>query len=120
MHGNPDHLHHDQQIWHPQVIQISALRDQGVDSFWAAVSEYRRLQTANGRLASRRQSQARAWMWERIDAGLAQHFRVHPQVQARLPQLQADVVAGKVVASAAARELLAAFTAALQGAVHAE
>ena len=120
MHGNPGHLHHDQQIWHPQVIQISALRDQGVDSFWSAVSEYRRLQTANGRLASRRQSQARAWMWERIDAGLAQHFRAHPQVQARLPQLQADVVAGKVVASAAARELLAAFAAPVQGAVHAE
>ncbi|MEN9886865.1 MAG: hypothetical protein RL758_1443, partial [Pseudomonadota bacterium] len=48
------------------------------------------------------------------------HFRAHPQVRARLPQLQADVVAGRVVASTAARELLAAFTAQGQGWAHAE
>jgi LAO/AO transport system kinase len=34
LHGHPDHAHHDESIWHPQVIQISALLGQGVDAFW--------------------------------------------------------------------------------------
>ena len=107
-HGNPEHAHHNATQWHPKVVQISALLGQGVDSFWAAVSEFRRLQTANGRLAQRREKQALAWMWERIEAGLKLAFRQHPQVRALLPQLQADVVAGRIAASTAARNLLLA------------
>jgi LAO/AO transport system kinase len=34
LHGHPDHAHHDESVWHPQVIQISALLGQGVDAFW--------------------------------------------------------------------------------------
>jgi LAO/AO transport system kinase len=109
-HGHPDHAHHDEKIWHPQVIQLSALHGTGVDRFWAAVQQFKALQTANGRLPQRRQQQALAWMWERIDAGLKQAFRQHPQVRALLPQLTADVAAGRVPASTAARNLLAART----------
>ena len=108
LHGNPEHAHHDDKLWHPKVIQISALRGQGIDTFWAEVSEFRRLQTANGRLAARRQQQALAWMWERIDAGLKQAFRQHPQVRRLLPAMEADVAQGRVPASTAARILLAA------------
>ena len=109
LHGNPDHMHHDQQIWHPQVIQISALHGQGVDTFWSAVSEFKRLQTANGRLSARRQQQARAWMWERIDAGLKQRFRDHPQVREILESTTRAVLDGQLPASTAARQLLEQF-----------
>ena len=108
MHGNPEHAHHDQSLWTPKVITLSALKGEGVDRFWAAVQEFRRLQTANGRIASRRERQSLAWMWERIDAGLKQAFRQHPQVRELLPRLQQDVAAGRVAASTAARNLLAA------------
>ena len=107
-HGNPEHAHHDQTQWHPKVVQISALLGQGVDAFWSAVQQYRQLQTANGRLAARREKQALSWMWERIDAGLKQAFRQHPQVQHLLPLLQADVAAGRIAPSTAARNLLSA------------
>jgi methylmalonyl-CoA mutase cobalamin-binding domain/chain len=40
-HGRPDHAHHDEKIWHPQVIQLSALQGTGVDRFWAAVTDFR-------------------------------------------------------------------------------
>lgn len=108
MHGNPEHAHHDGATWAPKVITLSALKGEGVDGFWAAVEEFRRLQTANGRIASRRERQSLAWMWERIDAGLKQAFRAHPQVRQLLPQMQADVAAGGIAASTAARNLLAA------------
>ena len=107
-HGNPEHDPHNAQQWTPKVLQISALQQQGVDGFWAAVQDYRQMQSANGRLAARREKQALAWMWERIDFGLKQAFRAHPQVQALLPQMQADVAAGRIAASTAARNLLAA------------
>ena len=109
-HGNPENSRHDQALWHPKVLQISALLGQGVDGFWEAVTQYRELQTANGRLATRREKQALAWMWERIDAGLKQAFRQHPQVRKLLPALQQDVAAGRIAASTAARNLLSAQT----------
>ncbi len=108
-HGNPEQAHHDEKIWHPQVIQLSALLGQGVDGFWAAVTRFRSLQTASGRLAKRREQQAQAWMWERIDSGLKQAFRAHPQVRQLLPQLGTDVIAGRLAASTAARQLLQAY-----------
>ena len=107
--GRPEHAHHDESIWHPQAIQLSALLGQGVDSFWEAVSRFRDLQTANGQLAQRRQQQARAWMWERIEAGLKQRFRTHPAVQAALDDTTRRVLDGTLPASTAARQLLALF-----------
>jgi len=108
-HGNAAHAAHDDSLWHPQAMRLSALTGQGVDAFWALVEQFRALQTANGRLQARRQKQALAWMWERIDAGLKQAFRAHPQVQARLAATVHEVGAGRLVGSAAARDLLALF-----------
>ncbi|WP_370583847.1 methylmalonyl Co-A mutase-associated GTPase MeaB [Polaromonas sp. CG_9.7] len=92
--------------WHAQVLQLSALHNKGVDAFWAAVMEFRGLQTANGKLASRRQHQALSWMWERIDAGLKLAFRQDPAVSALLPSLLEQVDNGQLPASTAARNLL--------------
>ena len=90
------------------MLQISALLGQGVEAFWQAVQQFRQMQTTNGRLVSRREKQSLAWMWERIDAGLKQAFRSHPEVQALLPQTLAAVAEGRLPASTAARNLLAA------------
>ena len=109
LHGNPEHAHFDEQLWHPKVVRISALLGQGVEAFWAAVSEFRNLQTANGKLAARRQQQALSWMWDRIEAGLRQSFRTQPRVQALLPQLSQQVSQGQLAASTAARQLLGAW-----------
>ena len=109
LHGNPDHAHHHESVWHPSVLQLSALKEQGIDRFWQQVLRFRQLQTDNGYMAQRRVHQAQAWMWERIEAGLRQRFRAHPAVQAALESLQDDVVQGRVAASVAARRLLDLF-----------
>jgi LAO/AO transport system kinase len=103
--------------WHPQVMQLSALHNKGVDAFWSAVTQFINLQTANGRLAARRQQQSLAWMWERIDAGLKQAFRQDPAVSALLPALVAQVSSGRIPASTAARNLLAAQSTRAQAAI---
>ncbi len=99
---------HDDQHWHPKALPLSALNGQGVDAFWAAVTQFTALQTANGKMAQRRQQQALAWMWERIDAGLKQAFRQSPQVRDLLPALEQQVREGTIAASTAARNLLIA------------
>ncbi|WP_180127545.1 methylmalonyl Co-A mutase-associated GTPase MeaB [Rhodoferax sp. BLA1] len=110
LHGNPDNAHHNEQVWHPQVIQLSALQGLGVDAFWAKVLEFKKLQVSSGKQVTRRQNQALAWMWERIDAGLKQAFRQHPDVQTLLPKLTHEVLEGRMAASTAARNMLAAQT----------
>ena len=54
----------------------------------------------------RRQAQALAWMWERIDAGLKQAFRANPALASALPEHVAAVQSGRLAASTAARHLL--------------
>jgi len=108
LHGNPQNMHHGEKIWHSQVIQLSALLGQGVDTFWADVLQFKSLQLDCGKFAARRQQQALAWMWERIDAGLKQAFRQHSQVKELLPQLTQAVLEGRIAASTAARNMLSA------------
>jgi LAO/AO transport system kinase len=105
-HGRPDHAHHDETQWRPRVLQLSALRGEGVDGFWQAVTRFRALQEAGGRLASRRREQSLGWMWERIESGLRQEFRAHPAVKSLLPRITREVEHGHLAASTAARQLL--------------
>ncbi|MBL8334797.1 MAG: methylmalonyl Co-A mutase-associated GTPase MeaB [Rubrivivax sp.] len=106
LHGNPDHLHHDTTVWHPEVLQISALKGEGLARFWDAVTRFRAVQTANGRLAARRHAQDQAWMWDRIEAGLRQRFHANTAVRDALPRMTDDVLAGRLAPSVAARRLL--------------
>lgn len=109
LHGQHDHTPHEVPLWQPQVMQISALHGQGVDAFWQHVCTFRHAQTVHGRFEAKRQQQARAWMWERIEAGLKQRFRAHPAVRAALDTTTQQVLAGQVPASTAARQLLELF-----------
>ncbi len=108
-HGNPANAHHDITAWHPRVLSLSALSGEGVDTLWAAVTRFRELQLGNGSFAERRRQQSLSWMWERVEAGLRQAFRENLLVRARLAAITESVAQGGMVASSAARELLALF-----------
>ncbi len=89
-----------------QVLQLSALQGTGLADFWRVVNEFHARRQASGELAARRRQQDQAWMWERIEAGLRQRFRQHPAVRQALPQVLAELQAGTLAASVAARRLL--------------
>jgi LAO/AO transport system kinase len=96
----------DEVPWQSRVLTLSAITGNGLAEFWQAASEFRDQQTASGRLTARRHEQDESWMWERIEALLHERFRAQPQVAAALPTLTADVRAGRVAASVAARRLI--------------
>jgi LAO/AO transport system kinase len=106
IYGHPGYAAHEATAWQPQVLQLSALKATGLDDFWNAVTRFRELQQAGGRLAARRHAQDRDWMWERIEAGLHQRFGDHPAVRAALPGVTDEVRAGRLAPSVAARRLL--------------
>jgi LAO/AO transport system kinase len=95
-------VHHDAV----PVLQLSALKAQGIAEFWQAVERFRDAQARSGRFDARRRQQNRAWMWERIEAGLKARFRDDPRVRDALAATSADVEAGRIAASVAARRLL--------------
>ena len=104
--GNPDHASHDQEFWHPTVMTLSALEGKGVPELWEKIMHFQYLQKTNGKFDARRQQQAGAWMWDRIEAGLKNAFRNNVAVQELLPTLSAQVNQGTMTASVAARRLL--------------
>jgi LAO/AO transport system kinase len=95
--------------WEVQALAVSGQTGEGLDALWEVVEQQRALFERSGELAALRSSQQRSWMWSLIAERLETAFRAHPEVSRRLPQVEADVAAGKTTASAAADDLLAAF-----------
>ncbi len=95
--------------WQPQVMQISALKAQGVDAFWTMVQNFHAKRRAGGEFDARRQQQSLAWMWDIVHARLRADFDHHPAVRQALPQTLRDVSDARIAPSAAARALLNLF-----------
>lgn len=102
-------LRHPSPRWTPPVLQLSALKQEGIAAFWGEIERYRGVLQASGEFEAKRRHQARAWMWEMIDAGLRHHFRDHPEVKAELAALEQAVEAGSATPGAAAARLLKRF-----------
>lgn len=107
-------LHPASAHWKPPVLQVSALRGEGIDRAWATLQDYRAAMEASGEFAAKRRRQSVDWMWQLIDAGLRQRFRDHPGVRAVLPALSKAVDAGEASPVAAAQRLLGQLSAAYE------
>jgi len=93
-----------------RVMQVSALKAQGIADFWQRVRQFADERRASGEFDKRRRHQAQAWMWDLIHARLHADFKRHPRVHHALPDLVDDVNAARVAPSSAAHALLRLFT----------
>lgn len=92
--------------WQPPVLAVSAARGEGIDAFWGAILQHRKMLSADGQLEEKRREQALDWMWKLIDMNLQKRFHNHSAVQAALPEQIAAVATGFVTPAAAAAFLL--------------
>jgi LAO/AO transport system kinase len=99
-------LHPASPNWQPPVLALSATRKDGLAEFWQVLEKFRDTLGASGEFADRRRHQALAWMWQLVDSGLREDFRRHPAVRDRLSATAAEVEAGSMTPTAAARRLL--------------
>ena len=97
---------HATPTWDPPVVTISSLEARGMDTLWETIEEHRRRLEATGELEARRRAQQQAWLWSMLDDGLKRHFLERADVKQLLPRLEADVLAGRITPTEAARRLL--------------
>ena len=108
-HGHPQDATEATEQWTTRVMQMSALKGQGLETFLAHVDRFHALRRASGELEARRQQQAMAWMWDLVHARLQADFHHHPAVRQALPQVLSDVTHARIAPSSAARLLLSRF-----------
>jgi LAO/AO transport system kinase len=100
---------HDVPRGAPRVLPTSALDATKVAEVWRLAEAFAVAQRTSGGFERRRHAQSRAWLWERVDAGLREGFRAHPAVRELLAGALDDVDSGRLPVSLVARRLLAAF-----------
>lgn len=93
--------------WEVPVLTCSALTGGGIDQVWETVRRYRDTMERGGELATRRASQARAWLWSETAENLLTLLREDPALAARLRELEQAVASGHSAPRVAARELVA-------------
>lgn len=92
--------------WKPIVVTCSARDGNGIAQIWQTVLDHRAKMIASGELDRIRKRQARDAMYSSIRGALSDSFFSKPEVRARLPQLEKDVMDGRISAYGAARSLL--------------
>jgi LAO/AO transport system kinase len=95
--------------WSVPVLMTSALSGNGLPELWEKIGEHRRVMEQNGRFQDKRRTQLTHWMWSMVEDRVLHALRTHPEVQRRAPELERDVLAGKVTPTLGARALLEAF-----------
>jgi LAO/AO transport system kinase len=92
--------------WSPPVLTVSGRDNGGLDALWAKIAEHRSKMTATGEFAQRRQRQAVAWMSDMLNDRVMASLKANPRVAQRLPMLEDEVRAGRLVPTLAVDEIL--------------
>lgn len=92
--------------WAPQVMTCSALQRENIDGVWNMVLEYQAKAREENAFESKREAQARDWMYHLVSEML--QMKLHSNAEARklLPQLEEDVVSKRITPFAAARKII--------------
>jgi LAO/AO transport system kinase len=91
--------------WVPPVVTYSALTGDGIDVLWDRVVAHKAKLTETGEIAAWRREQQVKWMWSIFDDRLRSQLRSDPTLKARLPQIEAEVSAGRLSPAVAADEI---------------
>jgi LAO/AO transport system kinase len=92
--------------WKPPVVTCSAREGEGIPEIWHTILDHRANMAASGELDRKRKRQAREAMYTTIRSALSEKFFSSPEIRDRSPQLEKDVMEGRISAYGAARELL--------------
>jgi LAO/AO transport system kinase len=102
-------LRADGQRPRAEVVAISALERRGLDEVERILAERGKAMAANGDRQRRRGDQAKAALWAEVGEALLERLKDDARIKARLGKLEAQVGAGKLTPSAAARQALVGF-----------
>jgi len=92
--------------WQPRVMACSALENTGIAELWEAILAFQKDTLANGFLVENRRQQALYWLEDTLEAGLKAMFYKYPAVKAKLAEVEAEVLAGRMSPTVAAARVL--------------
>jgi LAO/AO transport system kinase len=92
--------------WSPRVVTCSARAREGISEVWTIVVEHNLWLRQHGLLEAVRRDQVRRWMDEMIRAELLRRFRSDPLVRERWPDIEREVVEGRLSSFRAVEQLL--------------
>lgn len=92
--------------WSPKVLTYSGYYKIGIPEIWDMVYEHIDFTKSNGYFDSRRNSQAKYWMYESINEQLKNHFYQSPDIAKELIVKEQQVLHSELSSFKAAKEML--------------
>jgi LAO/AO transport system kinase len=95
--------------WIPKVESCSALNNKGINKAWEIITKHKELTLLNGWFEQNRKNQAKYWLNETITDSIKSMFYENQKIKTLLPQIENDVVNGKISPFKAAQLLINEF-----------
>ncbi len=95
--------------WTPQAYTCSSITKEGIPEIWEVIEDFKDKTTTSGVFDKRRSKQAVDWVYSMIVEDLQNRFMNHSGVKQMIPQIENDLVLGKLSPTAAAQQLLHCF-----------
>lgn len=95
--------------WTPEVLTYSGFYSLGIVEIWDMIFRYIDFVKKNNYFDTRRNNQAKYWMYETINERLRYDFYHNPEIEKLMPTLEAEVLATNKSSFIAAKEALDAY-----------
>jgi len=92
--------------WNPQTLTCSSLTGDGIYPVWEMIRKFEDNVRKSGVFDYRRNQQNLGWMHDLVSERLLNNFYTDPEIKAMMPQLEKEVVEGKIPPTQAAWRLL--------------
>ena len=97
------------QAWRPEVLTCSALAGTGITEVWDALGRFAAAVRASGEFDAHRAAQATRAMWTEVQNAALERLAADPGVAGAMAAAEADVAAGRLAPTVAARQVLNAW-----------
>jgi LAO/AO transport system kinase len=94
--------------WETRVQTVSSVEGKGIAEIWATVSDFAGVLKTSGDWTRNRDQQRLDWFWSDVRERLMDRLRADPAVAAMAPDLEAQIRAGTLSPSAAAKRVIEA------------
>lgn len=95
--------------WKPKVLTASSINNDGINEIWDMILQFMEIVQKSDVFQKRRHEQMITWIHALIKERLHSLFYHNPKIISKLPEIEKEVVKGKLPPTTAAQELLEIF-----------
>lgn len=92
--------------WIPEVANCSSIENTGIKNVWEIIEKFELHTKLKGYFEEHRNNQAKFWMYEKINDELKRRFYEDEVIAAQLPDLEQQIIEGKISPFTVAERLL--------------